>query len=209
MSVYPYTATGPSNSATCAANGSAVTSTAVSAPGASVYECIVFCQGDDADEPLDLLYNRHDTVSYHGPTAESIDAAFSYLAQWDYGDPAEQCADPASGAQDDVWEQGGYRLTAHLGLGYVGLERVITLPVELYRCPCCGTDVMDSRPVCGDCRAAGCEETCDSCGELGYWECERPDAYSCVIERARFTGNPVCVQCGPCCDCLVCADGAE
>jgi hypothetical protein len=45
--------------------------------------------------------------------------------------------------------------------------------VQSYRCPCCGTDVMDTPPVCGDCRKAGCEATTDAVGELDYWECQQ------------------------------------
>lgn len=139
------------------------------------YQSIVFMQGDDANEPLDALYNHEsdDSIVYHGPTAESIAAAFAYLRQWDYGEPAEETLEPSSGSSDDTWEQDGYRLSAHLGMG-IGLERVIVLPVESYRCPCCGDDVMSERPVCGDCRTAGCERTMDACGEPGYWECQVP-----------------------------------
>ena len=137
-------------------------------------------QGDDANEPLDLLYSREsdDSIVYHGPTAESIDAAFAYLRQWDNGDATEQYSEPSSGTSDDTWEQDGYRLTASLSYGYIGLERVVMSPVESYRCPCCGDDVMDSRPICGECRTAGCEETVDACGELGYWGCDRTDVYA-------------------------------
>lgn len=146
------------------------------------YQSIVFMQGDDANEPLDMLYNREsaDSIVYHGPTAESVAATLEYLRQWDYGEPTEQYDVPASGTSDDVWvsDCGSYRMSANLSYGYVGLERIITLPVESYRCPCCGDDVMDSRPICGDCRAAGCEATVDATGELGYWGCDRPDAYA-------------------------------
>ena len=57
-------------------------------------------------------------------------------------------------------------------------EELSDSPVLLYRCPCCGDDVMDTGPVCSDCREAGCEQTKDACGELGYWECQRDDAYA-------------------------------
>ena len=143
------------------------------------YEHVVFMQGDDADEPLDLLYSRESdgSIVYHGPTAESVDAAFSYLKQWDYGDPTEQYGDPSSGSGDDAFvsDCGGYRMSASLRYGYIGLERIVALPVESYRCPCCGEDVMDARPVCGDCRKADCQAAVDGCGELGYTSCERDD----------------------------------
>lgn len=177
------------------------------------YQSIVFLDGDDATEPLDLLYNHepdeltelrtafiraHDvtadlsealralelepgneplsfSVVYHGPTSESIDASFAYLSQWDYGDPTEETTEPSSGSRDDTWEQDGYRLSAHLGMGYIGLERVITLPVESYRCPCCGDDVVDTAPICRDCRDAGCEQSVDASGGLAWHECDRTD----------------------------------
>jgi hypothetical protein len=140
-------------------------------------QSIVFIQGDEADEPISLLYNQEEPGSccYHGPTAESIDAAFAYLRQWDYGEPTEESDEPGSGYADDTWEQDGYRMSANLGLGYIGLERIVMRPVESYRCPCCGDDVMDSRPVCGDCREADCYERLDASGELGYWSCDRDD----------------------------------
>jgi hypothetical protein len=140
------------------------------------YQSIVFLDGDGAAEPVDALYNRepgHSFPYYLGPTAESITAAFAYLAQWDNGDAGEETDEPANGTSDDTWEENGYRLTAHLGLGYVGLERIVPAPVESYRCPCCGDDVMDTLPICSDCREAGCEESTDASGESGYWECQR------------------------------------
>lgn len=45
--------------------------------------------------------------------------------------------------------------------------------VAAYRCPCCGEDVMDTGPICGACREAGCEKTTDAAGEPGYWECQK------------------------------------
>jgi hypothetical protein len=97
------------------------------------YQSIVFLQGDDASAPIDALYNRESPgsrdwpvgVVYHGPSEESIVAAFEYLKQWDYGEPTETLEAPGSGQSDDVWEQAGYRLSAHLGLGYMGLERIV------------------------------------------------------------------------------------
>lgn len=145
------------------------------------YSSVVFMQGDDANEPLDMLYNREsdDSIVYHGPTAESVKATFDYMVQWEYGEPTEEYGEPSGGAWDRTWvsDCGGYILTASLSYGYVGLERIVTLPVESFRCPCCGDDVMDTRPVCEDCRKAGCEQTVNRSGELGYHECDRADAY--------------------------------
>ena len=98
-------------------------------PPAVTYERIVFCQGDDAAEPVDLLYNREspDSIVYHGPTAESIAAAFAYLGQWDYGEAGEESDTPSCGTADDTWvsDDGQYLMSAHLGLGYIGLERIV------------------------------------------------------------------------------------
>ena len=93
------------------------------------YEPVVFMQGDDANEPLDILYNRepgHTFPYYLGPTAESIAAAVAYLAQWDYGEPAEASGTPSCGTAGDVWEQDGYLMSASLGYGHIGLERIVT-----------------------------------------------------------------------------------
>jgi hypothetical protein len=153
---------------------------------AFMYESIIFMQGDDANQPLDLLYSREsdDSIVYHGPTAESVTAALEYLRQWDNGDATEQCADPSSGTSDDTWEQDGYRLSASLSYGYIGLERIVMRTVESYRCPCCGDDVIDSPPVCGACRDADCQPTVDACGELGYWGCDRADTDAYAVDGA-------------------------
>jgi hypothetical protein len=120
-----------------------------------------------------------DSIVYHGPTEESVRATFDYMLQWEYGETAEEYGEPSGCPFDRTWvsDCGGYILTASLSYGYIGLERIVTPSVESYRCPCCGTDVMDSRPVCEDCRKADCQETRDACGELGYSDCQRADAY--------------------------------
>jgi hypothetical protein len=47
------------------------------------------------------------------------------------------------------------------------------------RCLCCGDDHYGPTLLCSDCRTAGCEESRDSAGELGYWECELPRCIVC------------------------------
>lgn len=47
-----------------------------------------------------------------------------------------------------------------------------------YICPCCGDPVIDKPPVCEACRSAGCEQTRDGSGELGWWRCQRPESAS-------------------------------
>lgn len=91
------------------------------------YETVIFLQGDDANEPIDALYNREgESVVYHGVTDESVSAAIEYLRQWDYGEPTEPQADTGAGTMDDEWREGEYVLTAHLGLGYLGLMRIVS-----------------------------------------------------------------------------------
>lgn len=77
------------------------------------YTRIVFMQGEEADEALDIL--RED----------GEDAAIDYLAEWDYGDAGEDFDEPSSGTDDDVHEtDDGYRLSYNTRLGYIGLERI-------------------------------------------------------------------------------------
>ena len=77
------------------------------------YERIVFCQGDDATEPLDIL------------NAYGEEAAIEYLAEWDM-EPGEVFEESASGDSDAVYEtDDGFRLSYNQGLGYIGLERIV------------------------------------------------------------------------------------
>ena len=78
-----------------------------------MYQRIVFMQGDEATEPLDIL-NR-----------DGVDAAIEYLAQWDM-EPGESFDEPASGESDDVHEtDDGYRMSWNQRYGYIGLERIL------------------------------------------------------------------------------------
>lgn len=87
------------------------------------YENIVFMQGDDADEPLRLLYDKHDdSVVWGWPDKKT--EAIAYLAQWDNGDPGEVRDTSSAGSSDYQHTEGEYLLTWNLGLGYIGLERI-------------------------------------------------------------------------------------
>jgi hypothetical protein len=92
------------------------------------YQNVTFLQGDESSAMLDLLYNwRHDPqhVHYLGVTSESIDATFAQMVS-DYGEGSGEISEAsASGTSDDSWEQDGWRLTASLSYGYVGLERLV------------------------------------------------------------------------------------
>lgn len=76
------------------------------------YQRIVFAQGDDAIEPLQILDN-------HG-----IQAVVDYLRQWDEQE-GEISELPSSGTSDYVYEIDGFRLSYNLRMGYIGLERII------------------------------------------------------------------------------------
>ena len=80
---------------------------------------VVFLQGDEADEVLDLI------------DAQGVDAAFEYLAGYDYGDETVEAAianghvydKPQAGAADRTATQDVYTLTYSSLLGHVGLYR--------------------------------------------------------------------------------------
>ena len=95
-------------------------------PPSVSYENIVFIQGEESNEPLDLLYNSVTPVHYTGATEESIAAAFEYLRQWDYGEQSEECECPSAGIGDRWFsDDGAYILSANLGMSYIGLVRVV------------------------------------------------------------------------------------
>ena len=75
------------------------------------YENIVFAQGDDADEPLEILDSE-------GPWA-----AVDYLQEWHYPGEHEINDELQAGGSDEVYRTAeGYVLTWNTGLGYIGLE---------------------------------------------------------------------------------------
>lgn len=89
------------------------------------YADVVFLDGEEGREVTDALFNVEGVVA-HGVTEESIAAAFEYLKQWDYGDNYGEMRDEIpAGSQDLVIIRVGYVMSANLGLGYVGLSRII------------------------------------------------------------------------------------
>lgn len=95
------------------------------------YESIVFMQGDDADEALRILYGKaadDESVVWSGPFAETIAATFEHLGQWDYGEPGEMHTESEAGSSDRqvTSDDGQYLMTWNLGLGYIGLERIVS-----------------------------------------------------------------------------------
>jgi hypothetical protein len=82
--------------------------------GKLIYEDIVFAQGEDAIEPLEILAEK------------GRDAAIDFLAQWhDLGKHMTR-EEPAAGTSDTVYEKDSYILTYNLRLGYIGLEYKVT-----------------------------------------------------------------------------------
>lgn len=76
-----------------------------------VYEQIVFMQGDDATEALDILDNK------------GIDGALRYLKQWHDSGKHDTRDKPSAGTSDRTHETtDGYILTWNNGLSYIGLE---------------------------------------------------------------------------------------
>lgn len=75
-----------------------------------VFEQIVFMQGDEADEPLQILDN------------EGEQAAMDYLKDWHY--PGEHDTRAASGAgnSDNTYKKDGYIMAWNDDLEYIGLE---------------------------------------------------------------------------------------
>lgn len=75
------------------------------------YQDVVFMQGDDAIEPLQILDDK------------GVEAVAEYLGQWDYGE-GEHVDFPA-GDDDDIEEAGDYIVIWNSRLGYIGMVRKI------------------------------------------------------------------------------------
>ena len=74
------------------------------------YENIVFIQGEEADEPLQILDEK-------GP-----DAALEYLKQWHNPGQHEGTEELGHGGDDEVYEKDGYIMSWNSGLNYIGLQ---------------------------------------------------------------------------------------
>lgn len=81
------------------------------------YGQIVFLQGDEATEALEILQTKGKV------------ACIEYLAQWDNGDQGLEFRDtPSAGSTDSVFQHGEYILTYQGRYDYVGLERIVGSP---------------------------------------------------------------------------------
>jgi hypothetical protein len=91
---------------------------------------VAFTQGGAAVEPLGILYNYepgHMTVYPPVVTEESVTAVLAYLCEHGDTEPSETHETPCAGTYDRTWlsDCGGYIVTANLGYGYVGAERIV------------------------------------------------------------------------------------
>lgn len=86
-----------------------------------MYYEIVFLQGDEAREALELLDREGET------------AAMNHLAQWDFGGESEHSpAGKPWGSSDHVVRDGDYFMSYNLRLGYIGLcRRIVREPSTL------------------------------------------------------------------------------
>ncbi len=77
------------------------------------YRQIVFFQGDDASEALQILDEKGSR------------AVIKHLAEYDFGD-GDICVGQPRGTSDRVARGSGYILNYNLGLGYIGLCRQVS-----------------------------------------------------------------------------------
>ena len=77
------------------------------------YENIVFLQGDDAGEILDIL-------DVFGESS-----AMEHLQQYDYGESQIESRDDFPwGSRDMIYREGNYVMSYNIGLGYIGLIKI-------------------------------------------------------------------------------------
>lgn len=78
-----------------------------------MYASIVFLQGSEANEPLDILRK------------EGKEAAMAYMKQWDYGEYHILTEESSAGTDDDLFEKDEYLLSYNQPLGYISLEKIV------------------------------------------------------------------------------------
>lgn len=79
-------------------------------PSNAGYENVVFLQGDEAAEALQIFNN------------EGEDALLQYLTQWHYPGEHEVVQEVGSGSTDEVIEKDGYIINVNSRYDYVGLS---------------------------------------------------------------------------------------
>lgn len=76
------------------------------------YEDIIFMQGEEANEALEILESKGEI------------AVIEFLSNWDYGDgPINE--ESQAGISDRTFKDGDYLLTWNFRWGYIGLERIV------------------------------------------------------------------------------------
>jgi hypothetical protein len=86
--------------------------------------------------------------------------------------------------------------------GWVLAYRTHVLPSGVRDCPCCSDTHTASQWLCEPCQGAGCTQTHDASGDVGYWECERPNAndydpYANGCQLCRRVGHDPAEPCLP------------
>ncbi len=74
------------------------------------YENVVFMQGDDAFQPLEIL------------DSDGPEAALEYLKQWHYPGEHEGSNELGHGTSDEIFEKDGYIMSWNPRIGYIGLQ---------------------------------------------------------------------------------------
>jgi len=74
------------------------------------YEEVVFLQGDEAYQPLEILNTK------------GKDAALEYLKQWHYPGEHQGSQELGHGTEDQTYEKDGYIMSWNSGIGYIGLQ---------------------------------------------------------------------------------------
>jgi hypothetical protein len=74
------------------------------------YEDIVFLQGDEAYQPLEIL------------STKGKDAALEYLKQWHYPGEHQGSQELGHGTGDQTYEKDGYIMSWNSSIGYIGLQ---------------------------------------------------------------------------------------
>ena len=104
----------------------AISTEAPTDPAQRRWVSVVFLQGEEAEEVLDLIGR------------EGTDTAITHLAQWDFGEETTGAAmengyvydAPPTGALDRVVTEGDYALTYNPAMGHVSLLRQHTVPPD-------------------------------------------------------------------------------
>ena len=74
-----------------------------------MYEEIIFLQGEEANEALQILEDKGE------------EGLLKHLMQWHYPGEHETCEGNPSGNADNEFDDNNYKLSYNEGLGYVGL----------------------------------------------------------------------------------------